>query len=590
MKTFLQSFLGSLLAVVLALAGFFAFFMILVASMGPKPPVVPSKAVLILNLNRDLLDGNSEDDPAVAIQKAIGGDLSQDTPLPMLIQALDKASDDPKISGLFITGNLRGGGAAALLELRQALLRFEKKKSVISYNQTWGRGELYLCSGLGKIIVNSFGAIDITAPSANLMFFSKAFDKYGIQVQVTKVGKYKSAVEPFIQDQMSAENREQVRAYLEEIWNGMVSEIANGRKLEPEYIQRLANTKGLMSAIEAKDTNIVDQLAYYDEVLDELKKLAGKDATSKDFPQISIETYAKIPTAPIKSRNRIAVVVAEGTIVDGEGGSGEIGGDSLARELRALRTNSNVKAVVLRVNSPGGSAMASDVILREVIALKKEKPLVVSMGNLAASGGYWISTYADYIFAEPGTLTGSIGVFGMFPNAKKLANNHGITFDSVQLTKIGNPSLFRPMNSEEQQRAQALVDYVYSQFLEKVSDGRKINNVNAVHEIAQGRVWTGRRAVDLKLVDELGGLDVAIAHAAKLAKIEDDYRVDKPKAPQSPMERFMKAFGGSEKRKLAKIGTFDATKNELMDVAQQLRSLNDPNGIYALAPIGISIK
>jgi len=590
MRAFLQSFLGTLVALVLVLAGSFVLLVIMAASMGPKAPAVPAKAVLVLDLNRNLPDGSSDDDPATAIQKAIQGNLGQSLALPTLINALDRASDDPKISALFITGNLSGGGAAAMLELRQALLRFKEKKTVISYNQAWGRGDLYLCAGLGKVFLNPFGMVDVTAPSADLMFFARAFDKYGIQMQVTKVGKYKSAVEPFIQDQMSPENREQVRAYLEEIWNGLKTEIAEGRGLEPSTIQRLADTKGFMSAVEAQDASLVDQLAHYDEILDELKKISGKDADSKTFPQIDIETYAKIPVVPPKSRNRIAIVVAEGSIVDGEGGSGEIGGDSLARELRALRMNKNVKAVVMRVNSPGGSAMASDVIQREIVAIKKDKPVVVSMGNLAASGGYWISTYADYIFAEPGTLTGSIGVFGMFPNARKLANNHGITFDSVQTARIGNPSLFKPMNSEEQQRAQALVDYIYDQFLEKVSESRNINDKAKVHEIAQGRVWTGRRAIDLMLVDELGGLDVAIKHAAKLAKIEDDYRIDSPSPPKSPMEKFLKALGGSEKRKLVRAGAFDSAKNELEAALLQLRSLNDPNGIYALAPMGVTIK
>jgi protease-4 len=591
MKSFLQSFFGALFALIFVLVGFSVFFILLANSMTPKPPSVPNNAVLILDLNRNLPDKPESDKPAVAIQKVLQGDTGQNMSLPALIDALDRASGDPKISGLFITGNLQSGGAAALLELRQALQRFkENNKTIISYNQGWGRRELYLCAGLGEVFINPFGVVDITAPSADLMFFKNAFDKYGIEAQVTKVGKYKSAVEPFISDRMSNENREQVRAYLEEIWNGIKTEIAKGRELAPEDIQRLADTKGFLDAKGAQDEKLVDQLAYYDAVLDKLKTLAGKESSSKDFPQIDIETYAKVPSDPQKGRNRIAVIVAEGEIVDGEGSSNQVGGDSFARELRRLRMDKNVKAVVMRVNSPGGSAMASDVIQREIIALKEaKKPVVVSMGNVAASGGYWISTYADHIFAEPATITGSIGVFGMFPNIKKLANNYGITFDSVQTAKLGNPSLIRQMTTEEQARTQALVDFVYDQFLEKVSVSRKKEKTE-INEIAQGRVWSGRKALELGLVDEIGGLDAAVKHVAKLANIENDYRVDSPESPKAPLERIMNALGGSEKRRLIKAGPVDAAQNELEAALLHLRSLNDPNGVYALAPFWITVK
>ena len=589
MKSFLQSFLGALLALVIVTGGIIIFFVMMAASMSPAPPSVPSKAVLVFDLNRNLPDGPESGDTATTVLKAIQGDMGQDTPLWTLIDALDRASDDPKISGLFITGSLNSAGSASLLELRQALQRFKEKKTVVSYNQVWGMRELYLCAGLGEILVNPFGAVEITAPSANLVFFANAFQKYGIQVQVTKVGDYKSAVEPFISDRMSRENREQVTAYLSEIWNGLKTGIAYGRELEVDTIQHLADTKGMVNAGEALTDNLVDKLAYYDEVLDQLKVMAGKETDSKNFPQIDIDTYVKVPSVPQKSRNRIAVVFAEGDIVDGEGDSGQIGGDSLARELRALRMDKNVKAVVMRVNSGGGSAMASDVILREVIALKSEKPIVVSMGNLAASGGYWISTYANKIFAEPVTLTGSIGVFGMFPNAQRLASNHGLTFDEVQVAKLKGTSLIRPMTPEEMDRAQALVDYVYDQFLQKVSESREIN-MEDLKKIAQGRVWTGANAHTLGLVDEIGGLEVAIESAAKLANIENDYRVDGPAAPKSTMELFLQALGGSEKRKLANTGPIDTAQNELEEALLRLRSFNDPLGIYALAPVGITIR
>jgi len=594
MKTFFSSCLAALLALILFIGSIIGLFALYATVLGPKPPTVPAKAVLVFSLDRTLPDRSSQDSPAATIQKALQGDMGQDLPLSAIINALDKAATDPKISGLFISGNLKSAGSASLLELKQALDRFKEKKSVIAYNQVWDRADLYLCAGLGKLIMNPFGAMDITAPSANLTFFAKAFDKYGVQVQVTKVGKYKSAVEPYTSDRMSPENREQVRVYLDEIWNELKTGIAKGRGLESNDIQQLSDAKGLMNAKEAQAAKLTDQLAYYDEVLDELKKMSGTEARTKSFPQIDIETYAKTTESPKtakKTRNRIAIIVAEGDIVDGDadGGSGKIGGDSFARELRALRMDKEVKAVVMRVNSPGGSALASDVIQREIVALKKDKPIVVSMGNLAASGGYWISTFADRIFAEPVTLTGSIGVFGVFPNAEKLAANYGITFDSVQVAKLGNRSLVRSMTPAELERAQSLVDFVYDQFLEKVSASRGIDK-NAVNEIAQGRVWTGRKALELKLVDELGGLDAAVKHAAQLAKIGNNFRADDHDSPKTPLERLIKGFSGSGKRKLTKVGSFDAGKNELEAALIRLRSLNDPTGVYAMAPISITIK
>ncbi|MDR0498853.1 MAG: signal peptide peptidase SppA [Holophagales bacterium] len=591
MKSFFQSCLGTMFALIMLVGGVFALFIVFVKYVGPQPPSVPNKAILVLSLDRSLPDSPSQDDPTTAIQKALLGNMKQDLSLPVLINALDKATADPKISCLFITGNLESAGAAAMLELKQALERFKDKKPVISYNQTWGRGSLYLCAGLGKMMINPLGVIDVSAPTANLTFFSRAFDKYGVQVQVTKVGKYKSAVEPFTSDRMSPENREQIRAYLEEIWDGIKTGIAKGRGVEPAVIQQLADTKGLMSAKEAQSERLVDLLTYYDEILDELKRMTGSEISAKTFPQIDIETYARTSQVSQKVRNRIAIVVAEGDIVDGDAvdGSGKIGGDSFAQELRALRMNKDVKAVVMRVNSPGGSAMASDVIQREIIALKKDKPVIVSMGNLAASGGYWISTFADRIFAEPGTLTGSIGVFGIFPNAEKLAANHGITFDSVQMARLGNPSLVRAMTPAEMERGQALVDFIYDQFLEKVSTSRGIDK-KAVHEIAQGRVWTGRKALELKLVDEIGGLDAAVKHAAQLAKIGKNYRIDNPETSQTSIERLIKRLGGSDKRKLIKASSFDTAQNELESALLRLRSLNDPVGVYALAPVRITIK
>ena len=275
--------------------------------------------------------------------------------------------------------------------------------------------------------------------------------------------------------------------------------------------------------------------------------------------------------------------------MDGDGDGGQVGGDKLARELRKLRLDKNVKAVVMRVNSPGGSASASDLIQREVILTKKEKPVIISMGYLAASGGYWISTYGDRIFAEPNTITGSIGVFGLLPNVKKLANEHGITWDEVTTSKMANPmTLARPKSEFELARIQGVVDHIYDQFLSKVSESRHITKAD-VNEIAQGRVWSGQEALKLKLVDELGGLEDAIRYAAKKAKIENDYRVDGPGAGKKPLEKLMEALSGEKQRKLTK-GPAEQVMAEFQRQLKVLTSLNDPQGVYARMPMEISIR
>jgi len=389
---------------------------------------------------------------------------------------------------------------------------------------------------------------------------------------------------------MSEPNREQIQKLLDDIWGEWKETVAKDRKKLPIDFQVIADEKGLVEAEDALKAGLVDRIAPYDEVLDELKKLAGKQAKDKEFPQITLATYAGIPGDAKSGKTRIAVVVAEGEIVDGEGKSTQVGGERLSRELRRLRLDDRVKAVVLRVNSPGGSASASELIQREVVLTKKVKPLVVSMGHLAASGGYWISTYGDRIFAEPTTITGSIGVFGLLPNVKKLANEHGITWDSVQTAKLANPmTLTRPKNEVELTRIQGVVDHIYEQFIAKVADSRKMKK-EAVHEIAQGRVWSGTEAQKLGLVDEIGGLGAALRHAAKMAKAENDFYVVGPEHEPDAFKELLKSIGQGKPRKLAKTGPVEALTEAFKMQLERLSALNDPKGIYARLPFEIDLK
>ena len=590
MKDFFKSFFASLLA--LAVAGGLLFVLLIgvAAAVGSSgKPSVPSKAVLVFDLDTSLVDADRDAEPGEALSEAIGGGSTHAQVLPTAIEALDRAAADPRITGLFLTGSLRAAGPAQLRELREAIQRFKAKKPVLAYNLGWSKRDYYLAAGATTVIINPFGEMELNGLASEPMFYGEAFKKYGVEVQVTRVGKFKSAVEPFILDRMSDANREQIQKLLDDLWSDWKETVAADRKKTPGELQTIADEQGLLEASEAKRLGLVDRIAPYDEVLDELKKLTGKQPKDKDFPQITLATYAGIPGEAKTGGARIAVVVAEGEIVDGEGKGNQVGGERLSRELRRLRMDDRIKAVVLRVNSPGGSASASELIQREVVVTRKTKPVVISMGHLAASGGYWISTYGDRIFAEPTTITGSIGVFGLLPNVKKLANDHGITWDSVQTAKLANPmSMARPKNELELKRIQALVDHIYDQFITKVADSRKLKK-ETVQEIAQGRVWSGREALKLGLVDELGGLDAAIRHAAKLAKVEGDFRVDPQGAPKKPLEKLMESLGGEKHRPLVR-GPWAGVKVELERQFSALQALNDPMGVYARMPFELSVR
>jgi protease-4 len=591
MKDFFKSFFATLLALAFAGGAIFLLIIGLVAAAGSSnKPTVPTKAVLVFDLGTNLTDDERDPEPSEAIGEVLGQGGNRSMSLPATIEALDRAANDSRITALFLTGSLEGGGLAQLRELREAILRFKAKKPVLAYNMGWSKRDYYLAACATTVFIHPFGEMEINGLVSEPMFFGEAFKKYGVEVQVTRVGKFKSAVEPFITDRMSEPNRLQIQKLLDDIWGDWKDTIAKDRGKAPLDIQAIADEKGLVEAAEAKALGLVDRVATYDEVLDELKKLVGKHPKDKDFSQITLATYSEIPGEASTGKTRIALLVAEGEIVDGEGKASQMGGDRISRELRKLRLDDRVKAVVLRVNSGGGSSLASEVIQREVVLTKKVKPVVVSMGNYAASGGYWISTYADRIFAEPTTLTGSIGVFGMLPNVKKLANEHGITWDSVQTAKMASlGTMTRPKTDEELVRIQGMVDRVYDQFISKVAEGRKLKK-ETVQEIAQGRVWSGQEALKLGLVDEMGGLGAAVEYAAKLAKAEHDYQVVGPDREPDALKDFLKNIGQGKTRKLAKAGPAEEVLASFRRQLDIFSSLNDPHGIYARMPFEIDIK
>ena len=597
MKSFLKTFLATLAAFVVIVSMTVCGFITVGVMAGDENEVnIKDKTVLIFKMNSNITEAQQEEDPFGGLERELTGQGSSNSlSMTQIIQGLDKAVKDDRISALYLEGNLvsenYGSGPAALLEIRQALGRFKAKKPIYAYNTGWSKSDLMLVAGASHLYLDPMGAVDMTGLVAEPMFYGDAFKKYGIEVQVTRVGKYKAAVEPFITNKMSDANREQISKMLSDIWSEWKLVIGSDRKLQPEQIQAIADQKGFLLASEAKSVGIIDEIKNYDEVLNELKKLTGKKESDKTFNQVSLQSYLDVDVedaAPRESKNRIAIVFAEGEIVDGNGSSTQIGGNSLSRQLRRLRMDPAVKAVVLRVNSPGGSAVASDLIQREIILIQKEKPVVVSMGYVAASGGYWISAYSNRIFAEPNTITGSIGVFGLLPNVKRLANSVGITWDSVQTSKLGAmQTLSRPKTEAELARIQTSVDMIYSEFIRKVSEGRRLKP-EFVNEIAQGRIWSGKEAIKLGLVDELGGLGQAIDHAVLISKLGDDYQIDYPQPPKGGFNKIFESLG--KKEEPMGTGNFSEIARQIKNQINWLNALNDPNDIYARVPFDLNLK
>ena len=415
-------------------------------------------------------------------------------------------------------------------EVRAALSDFHASgKPVIAYLDYATTRDFYLASVANEVVMDPYGELIMPGLSSEPWFFAGAFEKYGIGIQVARVGKYKSYVETFTRTDMSPESREQLQKLLDDIWGTLVADMAKSRGVAPAAVQNNPSTpRGLIKASIALKAHLVDKVEYRDEVIDQLKKETGVTSETDSFKQVQLSYYAKT-SLPVPSYSfgagEVAVVYAEGDIVE-RGDQSEIGGAKYAREIRRLREDSNVKAIVLRVNSPGGSATASETIQRELRLARKVKPVIVSMGSYAASGGYWISTFSDRIFAEPNTITGSIGVFGIIPNIQKLANDHGVTFDSVKTGKFagGLLTISRPRTDEELAVFQKGVDWMYGQFITKVAEGRKLSE-SRVEEIAQGRVWSGIDAKRIGLVDELGGLDAAIKYAGKQVNLGQHFKI-----------------------------------------------------------------
>lgn len=438
-----------------------------------------------------------------------------------ILKSVSKAKSDSRIKGILLNLTSIQSGMATTEEIRNAFLDYKKSgKFIYAYSESYTQGAYYLASVADKIYLYPEGDVDFRGLHADLMFFKGTLEKLEIQPEIIRHGKFKSAVEPFMYDKMSDENREQVSTFLNSIWNNILNGISASRNIPVEELQKIADNAEGRNAENALSLHLVDKLSYYDQVLSDLKKKTDQGEKEK-IKFVSLKKYVR---AYVKgddySAKKIAVVYASGDIVSGEGNEDQIGSDKIAAALRKARLDSSVKAIVFRINSPGGSALASDVIWRETVLAQKTKPLIVSMGDYAASGGYYIACAADTIVARPNTITGSIGVFGLLFNTQNMFKNKlGITFDSVKTGRYADiGSMNRPMKENEREIIQGEVEKVYDTFISHVAIGREMTKEN-VDNIGQGRVWSGVDAKRLGLVDVLGGINDAISIAAKKANL-----------------------------------------------------------------------
>lgn len=596
MKEFFKSVLASTLGAFLAALGAIVLLVVLLVALassagsGQDAPAVAVKAKTMLVIGGDLTINDTPAHGSPGLDLLLLGGNGPELDLLRALEAIDLAAKDKNIAGILLSGNL-AAGMTQKAEIRKAIVAFKASgKPVLAWIENGSQGEYYLSSVADKLYLHTAGEVELKGLSSYHMYFGDTLKQFGIGVQVTKVGKYKSAVEPYLGSAMSEPARAQSEALMEGIWKRLLGEVSRSRGLTTNTLTKAVNTAGIFPAAKAVELKLADKAMHRDELVKLVRAAgAGSDETGTSFLQVNLHRYASKVRLP-HTGGRVAIVYAEGEIVDGWGSPTDVGGDRLAHNLRLLRGDKRVKAVVLRVNSPGGSAFASDVVAREVSLLKQQGiPVVVSMGDVAASGGYYIAAKANLILADPSTITGSIGVFGLHLNYEELAKKVSLGTDGVKTGRYAD--LFtehRNATPEELAIVQASVDGVYEDFLRIVAEGRSLKR-DAVHEIAQGRVWLGEDARGLKLVDKLGGLRDAIKEAQKLAKLTEVELIQIP-GLHSGRESFIQQLlsdGDNDSPLFAKASA-DPAKDFLKANARWLRtvrSLNDPKGIYLTCPL-----
>ncbi len=584
MKEFFKSLLASILGCSIVLGICFLIFFIVLAAMSAKESyALKDNTVLTLKLEGILSERVEEENPLLAM---LNQNSEPQIGLDDIVSSIKKAKENDKIKGIYINAGAFSASGASLKEMRDQLVDFkESGKFIVAYSDVYTQGCYYLSSVADKLIMNPEGHLDLHGLSASPMFYKGLLDKIGIEMQIFKVGTFKSAVEPFMLDKMSDANREQVSSYIGDMWSTITSEISASRNISVEKLNVITDSLALFKKSEVcVQDGLVDTLMYETGVREYLKTLLTGVEKAKDVRLASVKDMTTVPFEnKSKSKDIIAILYAEGSITDGSGTDG-ITSKRFVKELEKLKDNDKVKAVVFRVNSPGGSAYASEQIWKAVTDLKEKKPVVVSMGDYAASGGYYISCNASKIIAQPNTLTGSIGIFGMFPNVEGLTKKVGLTFDNVKTNAHADfGDLTRPMRDDEKAILQNYIERGYDLFLTRCSDGRGIDK-NSLDSIAQGRVWTGNQALKIGLVDELGGIDKAIEEAAKLANLEDYSLNSFPKKRD-----FFESFLSDQKEEL----TTRAMKEYLgsdYQLFKTIKEIKEQDFIQARMPYDINIR
>lgn len=585
------NFLKYVLATIIGLLIFLFITMLLLigiaaSSSSSDEITVTNGSVLELKFDKAISEREPEN-PFGELGFSFGSFTSTDG-LDQIKATIRKAKNDENIEGIFLNMGMIDAGMGKLEEIRNELIDFKKSgKFIVSYGDMTTEKGYYLASVADKIYLNPLGALEFNGMSSEVYFFKNMLEKLDIKPQIFKVGDYKSAVEPFFLDKMSEANREQVTSFLNSINDYQLQNIAKTRKLNYEELKKVSSEMLVRTPEDAKKYKLITDVGYYDQALDYIKAKAGV-AKDKKLELVSFSKYKKAKGASESgsSKNRIAVIYAEGDIVDGEGGEDNIGGMRYAEAIRQARLDDKVKAVVLRISSPGGSALASDVMWREIQLTKKVKPIIASMSDVAASGGYYMAMGCDTIVAHPNTITGSIGVFGVIPNIQGFLNNKlGITVDNVSTGKYSDvPTISRPMTALEGQVIQNQIDQIYETFTSKAAQGRGMTQ-DKLKTLASGRVWSGAEAKERNLIDLYGGLEKAIEVAAAAANIKDDYRIKELPRRKSFFEEM---FGGSGSQ--VKEQAVKAELGQLYPYYKLYKKVENMSGVQARLPYELTIQ
>ncbi|MCK5442653.1 MAG: signal peptide peptidase SppA [Maribacter sp.] len=584
---FLRNLLAAIIGSLMAFGIVFFMFIIFVSlvSSAEEGVVISDNSILELQIQQPINDyvGTDDADP-------FAGFFGQVKGLDEIVHAIQVAKNDNDIEGISINNSFMMAGLAQTQAIRKALADFkEGGKFIYAYADYYMQKDYYLSSVADSVFLNPVGGMDFKGLSTEVLFYKDLQEKTGVKMEVIRHGKYKSAVEPFLANEMSDANRTQIKELLGSIWNTIVTDISESRSISEQDLNVIADTLGGRSPKYAKASGLIDDLLFYDQYEAKLRQATALDP-SDDINYVTLSEYTRRSNRKSihKGKDKIAVVFAQGEILYGEGNRNIIGQGIITKAIIKARDDENVKAIVLRVNSPGGSALTSDIIWREVEIAKEKKPVVVSMGNVAASGGYYIAAGADKIFAEPTTITGSIGVFGTIPNIKGLSDNIGINAEQVGTNKNSvEYSVFEPMSDTFRSVIQESIEEIYETFLDRVAQGRNITIAQA-DSLAQGRVWSGVDAKKIGLVDELGNLDDAIAAAADLAGTEN-YSIIKFPKYKTGLEKFMEDLGGV-KSKIGQGFIKEEIGEETYDILKQVKSAMKQKGIQARMPFVLDIK